>query len=85
VRYYLYAESGIDEDGIPVSEHMEVYEKDNVRQAAQACIEEIPLWMQPKIEDCLEEENCASMSLSIGGQETFLVICELDYLEVKDL
>jgi hypothetical protein len=75
----------MDEDCIPVAEHMEVYEKDNIRQAAEACIEEIPSWMQPKIEDCLEEENCACISFSIGDQETLLMICELDYLEVKDL
>jgi hypothetical protein len=85
VRYYLYAESGIDEDGIPVSEHMKAYEKDNVRQAAEACIEEIPSWMQPKIEECLEEENCACISLSIGSEETLLEICKLDYLKTKDL
>jgi len=39
VRYYLYAESMMDEDCIPVAEHMKVYEKDNVCQAAQACME----------------------------------------------
>jgi hypothetical protein len=70
VRYYLYAESMMDEDGIPVSEHMKVYEKYNVRQAAQACMEEIHSWMQPKLEECLEGENCACIYLSIGGQET---------------
>ncbi len=85
VRYYLYAESMMDEDGIPVEKQMEVYEKDDVCQAAEACMEEIPPWMQPKLEECFEEENCACISLSMGGQETLLMICDLNYLETRDL
>lgn len=67
VRYYLYAESMMDEDGVPIEKYMVVYEKDNVRQAAQACMEEIPTWMRPKLEECLGDENCACISLSMGG------------------
>ncbi len=85
MRYYLYAESMMDEDGIPIAESMKICEAENVRQAAQTCIAETPGWLRPKLEECIENEDWATISISIGDKENLLVICELDFEKVKNL
>ncbi len=75
----------MDEDSIPIAESMKVCEAKNVRQAAQACIAEIPSWLRPKLEECLDEEDCATISISIGDEETLLVLCELEFKKMKNL
>jgi hypothetical protein len=62
----------MDEGGIPIEEQMEVYEKDDIRQAAEACMEEIPSWMYPKLEECLEEEDWANNDHHCGLQRLVL-------------
>ncbi len=85
MKYYLYAESMMDEDGIPITKSMKICEAENVRKAAKACIAETPDWLRPKLEECLENEDWATISISIGDKENLLVICELDFEKVKDL
>ncbi len=85
MKYYLYAESMMDEDGIPITGSMAVCEAESVREAAQACIAETPDWLHPKLEECLDEDEWATISISIGDKENLLVICELDFEKVKNL
>jgi hypothetical protein len=55
----------MDEGGIPIEEQMEVYEKDDI-------MEEIPSWMYPKLEECLEEEDWANNDHHCGLQRLVL-------------
>lgn len=84
-RYYLYAESTMDESGVPIQAPLKSYENEGVYKAAQACTDEIPAWMQPKIEDYSEGEGWACISLGIGGREVFLELCNIDFKDVANL
>lgn len=84
-KYYLYAESMMDEDGVPVQAPLKSYEKEGVYQAAQACVGEIPPWMQPKIEDYGDGEDWACISLSMNGKDVFLELCNIDFKDLVDV
>ncbi len=55
-KYYLYAESMMDESGVPIQEPLKIYEAENIHSAAQACVEEILAWMRLKVDDFSENE-----------------------------
>lgn len=84
-RYYLYAESMIDEGGVPVQEPLKLYEAENIRRAAQACVVEIPAWMLPKIDGFSDDEGWVSISLGIDGKDVFLELCNIDFKDVANL
>lgn len=84
-KYYLYAESMMDESGIPLQEPLKLHEAENVHKAAKACIGEIPGWIKPEIDDFSENEGWASISLGIDGKDIFLELCNIDFKDVANL
>jgi hypothetical protein len=64
VKYYLYTES-MFKDERPIEEPLKFYETEDVHQAAQECVKEIPIWMLPALEADSIEEGWASISIYI--------------------
>ncbi len=82
MEFYLYAESMKDDDGVPIKEPLKSYEASNIGEAVKACLAEIPSWMNPKLEDQIEAEGWASISLSLDDK---IIILELDKMGLVDI
>ncbi len=80
VKYYLYTES-MFKDERPTENPLRFYEAEDVHLAAQECIKEIPIWMNPAIEADSIEEGWASISIYIDHKVMFLGLCEDEFKE----
>jgi hypothetical protein len=82
MKFYLYTESMKDEDCVPIDEPLKSYEASDIHEAVKACIAEIPSWMNPKLEEYVEAEGWASISVCLDGKVTIL---ELDRMGLVDI
>jgi len=79
VKYYLYTESMFKDEERPIEKPLKFYEAEDVHEAAEKCIKEIPLWIHPKLEADSIEERWASISIYIDHKVIFLGLCEDDF------
>ena len=81
IKYYLYTESMFKDEERLIEKPLKFYEAEDVHQAAQECITEIPAWMHPAIEADNIEEGWASISIYIDHKVIYLGLCEDEFKE----
>lgn len=84
-RYYLYAESTIDECGVPIQKPLELNEAENVYGAAMICVGEAPDWLKHEVTDLSEGDGWASISFGIDGRDIFLELCNIGFKDIAHL
>ncbi len=85
VKFYLYTEAMIDESDVPIQDPLKTIEAEDVYQAAQAYIKELPADAHPKLEDYSMKESWAHVSISIGNGIEIMEICNIDYEDLTSL
>ncbi len=82
MKFFLYTESMKDEDSLPVKQPLKSYEASDINWAVAACLAEIPSWMNPQLEEQVEADGWACISLSLDDK---VILLELDKMGLVDI